>query len=338
MLNTALRDAVTAGAAAGADARPVHRRRAEQRRQGPPRRSAASSASRFPDTYTLGMSHHGLQVLYTHHEQRPAVGLRAGLHARGSTSRAQLRRARPAAVQPRNLHAADRVRRGRLQPPVRGLLHERPDDARPRRHPAARRRTARSTDPLVIAGGPGAQNPELLAPFIDLFVIGDGEESLPWRHGEVDGAQGATAAAARATDMLAETRRRADLGVRAAVLRAGVPRRRHHRRHEPHPRRRAARDHGLHHRAGLRRHPAADAARSCRSSQTPHDRIAIEIMRGCPWQCRFCQSTVIKRPLRVRSRRDHRAGRARELPQHRPRRDQPAHRSPPATTPTSRNW
>jgi len=25
--------------------------------------------------------------------------------------------------------------------------------------------------------------------------------------------------------------------------------------------------------------------------QTPHDRIAIEIMRGCPWQCRFCQST-----------------------------------------------
>jgi radical SAM superfamily enzyme YgiQ (UPF0313 family) len=32
-----------------------------------------------------------------------------------------------------------------------------------------------------------------------------------------------------------------------------------------------------------------------------HDRIAIEIMRGCPWQCRFCQSTVIKRPLRYRS-------------------------------------
>src|SRR5690606_19661280 len=34
-------------------------------------------------------------------------------------------------------------------------------------------------DPLVIAGGPSAQNPELLAPFIDLFVMGDGEPSLP---------------------------------------------------------------------------------------------------------------------------------------------------------------
>ena len=31
------------------------------------------------------------------------------------------------------------------------------------------------------------------------------------------------------------------------------------------------------------------------------DRIAIEIMRGCPWRCRFCQSTTIKRPVRFRS-------------------------------------
>jgi radical SAM superfamily enzyme YgiQ (UPF0313 family) len=30
------------------------------------------------------------------------------------------------------------------------------------------------------------------------------------------------------------------------------------------------------------------------------DRIAIEIMRGCPGRCRFCQSTTLKRPLRFR--------------------------------------
>lgn len=34
-------------------------------------------------------------------------------------------------------------------------------------------------DPLVIAGGPVAANPEPLAPFIDAFVIGEGEEALP---------------------------------------------------------------------------------------------------------------------------------------------------------------
>ena len=30
----------------------------------------------------------------------------------------------------------------------------------------------------MIAGGPCAQNPEPLAPFIDVFVTGDGEPSL----------------------------------------------------------------------------------------------------------------------------------------------------------------
>lgn len=34
-------------------------------------------------------------------------------------------------------------------------------------------------DPFVIGGGPGALNPEPLAPFFDFFVIGDGEEILP---------------------------------------------------------------------------------------------------------------------------------------------------------------
>ena len=34
-------------------------------------------------------------------------------------------------------------------------------------------------EPLVIAGGPCAQNPEPMADFIDIFVTGDGEPSLP---------------------------------------------------------------------------------------------------------------------------------------------------------------
>ena len=71
--------------------------------------------------------------------------------------------------------------------------------------------------------------------------------------------------------------------------------------------------------AGLRRHPAADAGRSCSFVQTPHDRIAIEIMRGCPVAVPLLpidrHQTAVARALG----RDHRAGGPGELPQHRPR-------------------
>ena len=48
-------------------------------------------------------------------------------------------------------------------------------------------------DPLVIAGGPTATHPEPLAPFIDAFVIGDGEEALPRAGARVGGAARAPA-------------------------------------------------------------------------------------------------------------------------------------------------
>ncbi len=159
--------------------------------------------------------------------------------------------------------------------------------------------------PLVVAGGPGAQNPELLAPFIDLFVIGDGEESLPfvmekWIAGKE--------AARRDGDYSAE--RRADIlaSIVGSTNWAYAP-----QFYEP--------EYHADGTLATMNRTRADVPRevaACTITQdfddiplptkpiipfveTPHDRIAIEIMRGCPWQCRFCQSTVIKRPLRVRS-------------------------------------
>src|ERR1700730_16693669 len=132
----------------------------------------------FPDTYSLGMSHHGLQVLYSimnedpqwaceraftpwpdfeallRQERLPLYGLETftplcefdlvGFSLQYEVCYTNLLTMLDLGGIP--LYSKDRT-----------LAH-----------------------PLVVAGGPGAQNPELLAPFIDLFVIGDGEESLPW--------------------------------------------------------------------------------------------------------------------------------------------------------------
>ncbi|MBX9694781.1 MAG: radical SAM protein, partial [Cyanobacteria bacterium] len=151
-------------------------------------------------------------------------------------------------------------------------------------------------DTLVIAGGPGAQNPELLAPFVDLFVIGDGEPSLPrvselWKELQGSGLS--------REEKLAR--------IAASVDWAYVP-----RFYEP-----EYDDAGI--QTGLirTRDDVPAAIKPCVVHdylaesplptrpivpfvETAHERIAIEIMRGCPWQCRFCQSTVIKRPLRYR--------------------------------------
>jgi radical SAM family uncharacterized protein len=152
--------------------------------------------------------------------------------------------------------------------------------------------------PLVIAGGPGAQNPEVLAPFIDVFVIGDGEESLPWlmeRWMSLKERGGRSRA-----DMIAELVGGTDWAYAPAF-------------YEP--------EHHADGTLAAMNRTRTDVPREVMACtikldfdaiplparpivpfvESTHDRIAIEIMRGCPWQCRFCQSTVIKRPLRVRS-------------------------------------
>jgi radical SAM family uncharacterized protein len=35
--------------------------------------------------------------------------------------------------------------------------------------------------------------------------------------------------------------------------------------------------------------------------QTVHERVSVEIMRGCPGRCRFCQASFCRRPVRLRS-------------------------------------
>lgn len=256
----------------------------------------------FPDTYTLGMSHHGLQVLYSIMNEDPQWACERAFTPWLDFEKELRDHRLPLYSLETFTPLVDFDVIGfSLQYEVgyTNILTMLDLGGIPLLN---RDRTL--DHPLVIAGGPGAQNPEILAPFVDLFVIGDGEESLPWlmerwvsmkerNRGKPGGARlrdEMLAELVGATDWayapaFYEPEYHAD-GTIAAVnrTRADVPMTVNactiSRDFDSFP---------------LPTHPIVPFV------EVAHDRISIEIMRGCPWQCRFCQSTVIKRPLRVRS-------------------------------------
>ena len=128
----------------------------------------------FPDAYTIGMSHHGLQVLYTIMNNDPQWACERAfapwLDFEGILRNRKLPLYGLESFTP--LHAFDVIGFS-LQYEVcyTNLLNMLDLGAVP-----VWSNERLVSDPLVIAGGPGAQNPELLAPFVDLFVIGDGEQ------------------------------------------------------------------------------------------------------------------------------------------------------------------
>ncbi len=253
----------------------------------------------YPDTYEVGMSHAGLHILYEVANRRPdaacervflpwtdAIALMreheiplAGLETRtplrdfdlvGITLQHELTYTNVLALLDLSgipLRAADRT----------------------------------GPEPLVVAGGPCAFNPEPMADFFDCFVIGDGEEALD-----------------ELLDLLADLpqslRRRAD--------------RTHAQRREL--LQRIASLEGVYVPSGYRLRPSAEGLLipESRGEQYPsrvtrrvvrdldaqpyplapvvphtdaiHDRAEIEITRGCTRGCRFCQAGMVYRPVRER--------------------------------------
>ena len=140
--------------------------------------------------------------------------------------------------------------------------------------------------PLIFAGGPTAtSNPEPFAAFFDFVALGDGEELLP----EI----GLVVAEAKAAG-LSRSALLADLaqvpgvyvpslyapgadGVSLEPLVKGPPKRILRRTATPMP----------HYAMGLVPH-----------IETVHDRLTIEIRRGCTRGCRFCQPGMLTRPAR----------------------------------------
>ncbi len=127
-------------------------------------------------------------------------------------------------------------------------------------------------DPLVIAGGHCAANPTVLGQFVDVFCIGDGEDLV------VDVAravrEGKAAGESRA-ERLARVRRIPGTWWAGQTDRTEA---------------RVVADLNTH------RPPATLVP----VIEPVHDRLSLEVMRGCTRGCRFCQAGMITRPVRER--------------------------------------
>ncbi len=147
-------------------------------------------------------------------------------------------------------------------------------------------------DPAVVGGGPAAFNPEPLAPFFDALVLGDGEEAIlevadtvrAWR-----AARGSRLELWQALERIPGVYVPAFFEPRwdeAHRLRELVPRGR---------------------RNSISKRVLDDLNRCPLSPrvlvpfcQIVHDRLGVEIVRGCSRGCRYCQAGIIYRPVRER--------------------------------------
>ncbi len=133
------------------------------------------------------------------------------------------------------------------------------------------------SEPIIMAGGPCTVNPIPMSPFIDAFLIGEGEEAAREIIDVIYDAKG------KRRDILQGLSRVEGIYVPLVHGSGGRPLK---------IRRRILKD--------------LDSAPYPLSPVVPfapivHDRITIEVSRGCPRGCRFCQAGMIYRPLRERS-------------------------------------
>jgi radical SAM family uncharacterized protein len=152
-------------------------------------------------------------------------------------------------------------------------------------------------DPIVVAGGHAAFNPEPISDFIDIAVLGDGEEAVlrmseivrAWkREGRPGGRDEVLLRLARSggcyVPRFYDVEYFEDGSIkRVFPNRADVPYR-------------------------VAKHTVMDLDKWPYPKQplvplaeTVHERMSVEIFRGCTRGCRFCQAGMITRPVRERS-------------------------------------
>jgi radical SAM superfamily enzyme YgiQ (UPF0313 family) len=156
----------------------------------------------------------------------------------------------------------------------------------------------RGKGPLIVAGGPAVfLNPEPLADFIDLFLIGEAEEMLPEfldflrRRGLMLGSQGS----APRSDLLWQCAEEVTGSYVPALyepVHAGavLTDLRYHGPGSARVQRRWVRD----------LNKFATTTRVLSDQAVFGDMMLVEASRGCQWGCRFCAAGYMYRPIRTR--------------------------------------